>query len=141
LTAYKDRAETAEALAGILLALVQKEISNAAPAEWFTPQGIENGAGVTFPSDLAGNWDGTWITPEDELNQNLLEEDMGISFEIEDMDLLEEGTGMLATTDETSINSFGTAFGRDATPKEPQESAAAGSSETEGTGMTGALAV
>jgi hypothetical protein len=47
---------------------------------------------------------------------------MGITFEIEDMSFLEEKQhGILCTVDDMSIKTFGTALGRGAPVKEPNQ--------------------
>jgi hypothetical protein len=47
---------------------------------WFHAGALQSLGEVTFGFDIEGNWDGTWQTQEDELAQDILDEDMGITF-------------------------------------------------------------
>jgi len=124
LTAYKDRFQTADLAASILPALITRDFCSTAAAKWFTPQGIENSEGITFLNDDDGNWLGTWTTPEDEINQALLDEDMGVAFDLSDMAFDEGHIGPIRQADDITIASHGTEFGRHAPPEPPQVSAA-----------------
>ena len=52
---------------------------------WFFPGALEAISEVTFGHDDKGNWDGTWITTEDKLAQDILNEDLGIDLEFENL--------------------------------------------------------
>jgi hypothetical protein len=87
---------------------------------------------VHFDEDDAGNWLGTWTTEEDNLNLAILQEDMGVDFTLENMELLDSTRQVLKRTDDVSEHSFGTHFGRPSGGlKTPQDRDAVSPSEVE----------
>jgi hypothetical protein len=80
---------------------------------------------VTFGFDIEGHWDGTWQTQEDELAQDILDEDMGITFTLDNIHDIEKAMNdVTLTTDEASFASFGTALGAKAMTQTQQEESA-----------------
>lgn len=109
-TAYHDQSDLAERLVAILPAYIQGMFSPIAASEWFQPGALSTIGEVTFGYDDDGNWNGTWSTAEDELAQDILDEDMGIQFEFDNIPDIETQM-VLLTTDEASVDTFGTALG------------------------------
>jgi hypothetical protein len=111
-TAYKDRSESAEQLVAILPAYISRLVGRQITDSWFHAMAMPIINEVTFDEDISGNWLGTWTTEEDNLNMDILTEDMGVEFSLENMELLAASTQVLKRTDDMSEHSFGTHFGR-----------------------------
>ena len=129
-TAYKDRSSIAERLVAILPAYIKYVMEEAAARAWFHPQACQMIHEVEFQTNDDGDWLGTWTTAEDDLNQELLDEDMGFHLQLEGLDLLQddEDSGVLLRADNASVASFGTACGRPGTHETILPDAAAGDS-------------
>jgi len=110
-TAYNDQVDVAERLVGILPAYVAKMVDEAAAKQWFHPDSLHALQSVQFLSDDNGDWDGTWMTPDDELMQDILDEDMGVNmnFEFDGLSGLEHQVVSL-TADEASVTTYGNAL-------------------------------
>ena len=84
-TAYHIHADLAESVVAILPALIQDHLDKVATNAWFHYGLLEALGEVTFHYDDAGNRDGTWSTLEDDLAQDILDEEMGVTFEFDNM--------------------------------------------------------
>jgi hypothetical protein len=112
LTAYNDRSENAEQLVSILPAYINRLLDRQTTDSWFHATAMPVIDQVNFDEDISGNWLGTWTTEEDNLNMDILNEDMGVEFSLENLELLTASRQVLKTTDDMSEHSFGTHFGR-----------------------------
>jgi hypothetical protein len=112
LTAYNDRSDSAEQLVAILPAYISRLVGRQITDSWFHATSMPIIDEVTFDEDISGNWLGTWTTEEDNLNMDILNEDMGVEFSLENMELLRPSSQVLKRTDDMSEHSFGTHFGR-----------------------------
>jgi hypothetical protein len=88
-TAYHNQSDIGERLVAILPAYVQTFVDKQAAKQWFHPGTLQSLSEVFFGYDDEGNWDGTWHTAEDDLAQDILDEDMGIEFNFDNLDDLE----------------------------------------------------
>jgi hypothetical protein len=107
-TAYHNQSDIGERLVAILPAYVQ---TFGDKQQWFHAGTLQSLGEVFFGYDDKGNWDGTWHTAEDDLAQDILDEDMGIEFDFDNLDDLEQQMAVLLTTEDASVSSFGTALG------------------------------
>ena len=75
--------------------------------------------------DDNGDWDGTWISPDDAANIAILEGDVGFSVVLEGLDIIQNNNSTIYTTDEASVQTFGSAWGKPAPlappPPPPQQ--------------------
>ena len=111
-TAYNDRSEIAQQLVAILPAYIDHLVGAQASKEWFHSSALHIRKEVQLVYDESGNWTGTWTTEEDNLNMAILQEDMGVDFSFENLDILGSSPDVLATADEASVQTFGSHFGR-----------------------------
>ena len=111
LTAYNDRKDIANSLVQILPAYITFRYGEEVAKQWFHHMSLDIIRDVTFNYDEEGNWLGTWKTSEDDQNDALLNEDMGFDLQFEGLDLLED-TQETHTTDDHSVKSWGSQFGR-----------------------------
>jgi uncharacterized protein (UPF0218 family) len=72
---------------------------------WFHETAIAGCHDVKLDYD-AGEWTGDWTTEEDNLQQALLDDDMGINFHIDGLEDLED-IQVIATVDNQSVTSYG----------------------------------
>ena len=80
---------------------------------WCTQSSEEIVDEVTFSSSDPDNWDGTWSTLEDDMEAEILHEDMGFDLSQFDLELLyDEETRRPIKEDTQTVNSFGTALGK-----------------------------
>lgn len=132
LTAYKDRARLAAGVSEVLPAYIQTMFSDNAMHEWFTPVGIASCEGVNLEINEDGAWNGKWTTPEDELQDAMWHEELGVQLQITNLELLDEHEDdglMYLTADDASRQSFGAdMFGR------PGRANVAGQRQTQQTG-------
>jgi hypothetical protein len=119
-TAYHDQSDIGERLVAILPAYIHSQVWEQAAKEWFYPGALKSLGEVTFGFDDDGNWDGSWSTAEDDLAQDILDEDMGIKFDFENLPDIETQMTLL-TTDEASVDTFGTALGAKANTQTQQK--------------------
>jgi hypothetical protein len=110
-TAYHDQSDIGERLVAILPAYIQTFVDNLAAKQWFHTGTLQSLGEVFFGHDDDGNWDGTWHTAEDDLAQDILDEDMGIDFDFDNLDDLEQQMAVLLTAEDASVVTFGTALG------------------------------
>jgi hypothetical protein len=121
-TAYHDQSDIGERLVAILPAFIHEFYDKAAAKAWFHAGALQSLGEVTFGYDMEGNWDGTWHTAEDDLVQDILDEDMGITFSLDNIHDIETAMNEVTlTTDEASFTSFGTALGAKAITQTQQE--------------------
>jgi hypothetical protein len=121
-TAYHDQSDIGERLVAILPAFIHQFYDKTAAKAWFHAGALQSLGEVTFGYDMEGNWDGTWHTHEDDLVQDILDEDMGITFTLDSIHDIEKAMNdVTLTTDEASFTSFGTALGAKAITQTQQE--------------------
>lgn len=108
-TAYNDRVELVQRLVDIPPRLVERMLHRDAAKKWFHATAIAHAPEVDFDTDDDGNWNGAWTTEDDEINQEVLAEDMGIKFE--GLDFMGSSNPVILTTDDASMQSFGMSFG------------------------------
>ena len=113
-TAFEDRAEQAEAVMGILPALVQHTFDRPTAQKWFHPMALMDIDDIEFETDDSGNWTGSWRTPDSNAEQMIIDEDLGFNIVLEGLDLLQTTSRPILTTEDASVNTFGPAFGRPA---------------------------
>ena len=112
-TSYKKRADVAQSFVDILPAYIEWKFQRDVVMKWFHPTCLGNCGNVEFICDSEGSWTGHWKTEEDQMNENLFNEDLGMEIHIEGLSMLESSDGkQLVTEDELSHHTFGTAFGR-----------------------------
>ena len=120
-TSYNDRYELAESFLRVLPKHVACRICQEAPDLWFSEGALAIAADMRLTTDLEGNWDGSWKMTADDENQAFLD---GYASDLSDDDDAppvpppDESTRppMLATTNDSSVKTFGTVFGRGLEP-------------------------
>jgi hypothetical protein len=105
-TAYHNQSDIGERLVAILPAYVQTFEDKQAAKQWFHAGTLQSLGEVFFGYDDEGNWDGTWHTAEDYLTQDILDEDMGIEFDFDNLDDLEQQMAVLLTTGRRCLSLF-----------------------------------
>jgi hypothetical protein len=119
LTTYVDIASYAESLVGVLPALVNAILDKSAALSWFHVDALDALNNVTLNHNDDDNWDGTWTTSEDEFGDTILDEDLGIEFDLDEME--EFGNEVvLLTAEDASVQTYGTKMGQRA-PTETQQ--------------------
>jgi hypothetical protein len=114
-----DIASYAESLVGVLPALVNAVLDKQAALSWFHVDALDAINNVTLNHDNDGNWDGTWTTSEDEFGDSILDEDLGTEFDFDGMEELGNEV-VLLTTEDASVQTYGTKTGQRA-PTETQQ--------------------
>ena len=115
-TAYNDRTKTAEKVVDILPALIEHLYDKDTAKAWFSHVAFDSVGQVNFHCDGDGNWLGTWSTWEDELNDDIIDEDMGINVDLGDI-VLQDRPSTLLTEDDASVHTFGGDLNRPEPPK------------------------
>jgi hypothetical protein len=87
-------------------------VGPSASKEWFHSSALHIRKEVQLVYDSSGNWTGTWTTEEDNLNMAILQEDMGVDFSFDNLDILGSNPLVTLTADEASVQTFGSHFGR-----------------------------
>jgi hypothetical protein len=89
---------------------------------------------ITFIEDDDGNDTGEWVTLEDEMGQNILDEDMGVHLDLGNLALLELGYDdrVLHIADDASATSFRSALGAGHVNGNQTESAILGANHATG---------
>jgi hypothetical protein len=87
-TAFKDREDLANSAMDILPALVNRQLGMACVKAWFEPTILDDIHDTEFLYDDAGNWLGTWHSPDDNANKQIMEEDLGFTVVLEGLDLI-----------------------------------------------------
>jgi hypothetical protein len=111
ITAYNDRAGLAGALLKILPAYFDFLCGHAAHS-FFTPESLQIINDVTLDMDSNDQWTGKWYTVWDELMDDCLDEDMGVTLEIEGLNLLGGQQRVILEADDATQASFNTVFGQ-----------------------------
>jgi hypothetical protein len=105
-TTYLDRVEVASSFLQILPAFVKEFYGEDAVKRWFHHQDEEIDA--KFDYDDSETWLGTWTTSDDLVNQELLDEFIGIPFVLENLSILETDTRRrVLDAEEDSQRTFG----------------------------------
>jgi hypothetical protein len=117
LTAYHDRKELAAKVVDILPAFIEHYYGRDLAKKWCHPNSMGIIQDITFLEDEDGNDTGEWVTMEDEMGQDILDEDMGIQLDLGNLALLEFGhdNRVLHNADDASANSFRSALGAEHT--------------------------
>ena len=111
-TAYANRSTLANQLVQILPTYIKFILGDEqAVKEWFHPFVLGSINEVIFECDDDGEWNGQWQTPDDTLQYDILQEDMGVTLEIDYADF-NPGEEQVFTTDDMSEKTFGTQFGQ-----------------------------
>ena len=112
---------------------MQYHFDRATADEWFQDDALVDIDDVEFTVDIAGNWTGSWTTPDSQVEQMLMDEDIGFVFEGLDL-VASENPPTTTFTDDASLQSFGTAFGRPLPlpPSLSNNSTLLGNSQSEG---------
>jgi hypothetical protein len=111
LTTYVDIASYAESLVGVLPVLVNALLDKQAALSWSHVDALDAIKDVILNHDDNGNWDGTWTTSEDEFGNTILDEDLGIEFDLDGME--EWGNEVvLLTAEDESVQTYGTKLGQ-----------------------------
>jgi hypothetical protein len=78
---------------------------------------------ITFLTDEDGNDTGEWMTEEDEMGQDILEEDMGVQLDFGGLDMSTFGYDerVLHNADDSSMMTFGSALGAEHIATDDQE--------------------
>jgi hypothetical protein len=119
LTTYVDIASYAESLVGVLPALVTALLYKQAALSWFHVDALDAINDVILNHDDDGNWDGTWTTSEDEFGDTILDEDLGIEFDLDGMEELGNEV-VLLTAEDASVQTYGTELGQHASTETQQ---------------------
>ena len=113
ITSYVDRADVTNSIIDILPAYVSFMHGKEAMKTWCTPNVEDIVDEVTFSSTNPDEWDGTWSTLEDDMENELLQEDIGFDLSQFDLDMLyDEETRRPIKEDAQTVTSFGTALGK-----------------------------
>ena len=101
----------------ILPNIIAKVFSRDVLKPWFHLAALDMLEDIVFNEDVAGNWDGTWTTPNDLVMQDLLKEDKGVDIEfdtgaIEELEKSSAKKHRSQKTEDQSHVSFGTQFGK-----------------------------
>ena len=128
-TSYNDRYELAEAFLRVLPKYVARRICQEAADFWFSEGALATAADIRLTTDLEGNWDGGWKTAYDDETEAFLADYASDLSDDEDEAPVrppDDSTRppMLATTDDSSVKTFGTTFGRGLEPVAAEEAAA-----------------
>jgi len=126
---YNDRYELAESFLRVLPKYVARRICQEAANLWFSKGALAIAADMRLTTDLEGNWDGGWkMAAADKAQAFLAGYTSDLSDDNDDPPVLppDESTRppMLATTDNSSVKTFGTVFGRGLEPVAAEEAAA-----------------
>jgi hypothetical protein len=113
LTAYHDRKELATKVVDILPAFIEHNYGRALVKKWCHPNSLGMINDITFLTDEDGNDTGEWITNEDEMGQDILQEDMGVQLDFGGIDMSTFGYDdrVLHNADDASAMTFGSALG------------------------------
>jgi hypothetical protein len=113
LTAYHDRKELAAKVVDILPAFIEHNYGRALVKKWCHPNALGMINDITFLTDEDGNDTGEWITQEDEMGQEILDEDMGVELDFGGIDMNTFGCDdrVLHNADDASMMTFGSALG------------------------------
>ena len=87
-TAFTDRAEKAEAALNVLPAIVNYKFNRDIAKKWFHPGPLQEIDDTELKFDTAGNWTGDWRSPDDVVNEQILDEDLGFTVVLEGLDLI-----------------------------------------------------
>jgi len=143
---YNDRYMLAESFLRVFPLYVARRICPEAAELWFGAGAISMAAEMRFTTDLEGNWNGGWRTLADDEAQGFLD---GVDSDLSDDESVDNNNTtpdnsfrppMLATTDDSSVKTFGTTFGRIAEPDAAEEAAAAPVDSVSPAGLSGAAA-
>ena len=107
---YHTHANLAECHVAILPALFQECLSTLATKAWFHPGALEALGKVTFSYDNDENQGGMWSTAEDEWAQDILDEDVGVTIELDNVPNPLAQAPTLLTVDDASMNSIKSAL-------------------------------
>ena len=110
----------------ILPALIDFKFNRDIARKWFNADALHEIDDVFFDTDNAGNWMGTWSTIDDETNQMIMDEDMGVSLALEGLDLLQaaaEDATHLTADDATANGSHSSIWGASRAPPPVLQSA------------------
>jgi hypothetical protein len=112
LTAYHDRKELAAKVVDILPAFIEHNYGRALVKKWCHPNALGMINDITFLTDEDGNDTGEWITQEDEMGQEILDEDMGVQLDFSGIDMCSFGSDdrVLHNADDASMMTFGSAL-------------------------------
>ena len=125
-TAYDNRVDLAQQLIAVLPAFIYYYLGDRSIVKkWFHPGCIHMCDEVEFHEDSSGKWLGTWTTQEDEINQEIFDEDLGIELHLDGLELLAQDINKkhTITSEELSFKSFKTALGGRMTDDELSASA------------------
>jgi hypothetical protein len=106
-TAYYDRHEFVQKFVRVLPAYA-KWFFNDDPGviqAWFSPHC--DPVQATFHTDDAGNWNGQWTTTDDEMQQDLFDEDMGVTIKFDNIEMVNETSRRILQVDDASVRTFG----------------------------------
>jgi hypothetical protein len=109
-TAYHGLSALAERFVVILPAYVAEMVDGQTTKQWFHTDSLVALVEVEFQFDYGSNLTCTWKTPEDDLMQDLLDEDMNVQFQLEGLNHIEQNMVRL-TMDDASIFTFGDSLG------------------------------
>jgi hypothetical protein len=117
LTCSNDRHELAEAFIRVLPLYVARRLSPEIAAQWFTPMAILAADEIVLCLDDEGNWTGEWQTAMDLEDLAMLDfQGVAVDLSAAAHTLNDPNRPMLGATDDVSVRTFGTVFGRDAAP-------------------------
>jgi len=144
-TSYNDRYELAEPFLKVFPKCVACCICQEAADLWFMEGALAIAAEMRLTMDLEGNWDGGWMTASNAENLTILE---GYTSDLSDNSNdppvlpLDNSTRppMLATTNNSSVKTYGTLFGRGQEPAAAEEAAALSVDSVSPAGLPGATA-
>ena len=115
-TAFNDRCELAEAFLRVFPKVVERLISVEASKLWFKPQALAAAEDQVLIVDDEGNWTGEWRTAADGEDWAMLH-DKNLDVDTSTLPPPDNSTRpMHATSDDLSVRTFGTVFGRGVEP-------------------------
>jgi len=138
-----DHYEKAEPFLRVFPKYVARRLCQEAANLWLTEGALAIAAEMHLTTDLEGNWDRGWITAADEEAQGFLAGyALDLSDDSDDLPVFppDDSTQppMLASTNDSSVKTFGTVFGRDQEPIAVEEAAALSVDSVYPAGLSGA---
>ena len=105
ITACHDRADIVDRLIRILPSYIKWKYDEETMKEWCTHQMTLNQ--VEFTLDDEGNWTGEWVTEDDRIHEQMLNEDLGYAIEFDNMQIVDNNNVRVLAASDASFRTFG----------------------------------
>ena len=105
ITACHDRADIVERLIRILPSYIKWKYDEDVMNSWCLHQLTMNE--VEFLEDDEGNWTGEWVTEDDRIHEQMINEDLGYAIEFDNMQLIDQANVRVMAASDASFCTFG----------------------------------